>query len=384
MRTALLSHRSPIRAAALFLLCAALLLTLPFSPAIAAADGEAAALPFTPRLLDTLMNAALRDAGMRSELTDSGAAPVVTVFREEVVKAEIRFEPALGADAYPERLSAQIMNIDSSGDGYFDGVTVMDAIISACEPLLSGEERSYPILTLLDGVNIYGVDAQAFGEGFRYGLNSAWVFTAEPGSGEAGMEWPDEVSFGGWTIRHWSDSGMDYFRVHTQEEPIGVPTFYYGPDDVFTNSGDAKNVSFIFFRRYDAASVKQADVFCRYLRQLSPLNNFASRETFGDLEGRDGVIAVLFASGWDLDGYTRPLQALTDWSPWTNPEGVQLRFVPVDEGDAVESRWDEITGELGCCHALWLQRDSYSGGVTVALGFTGADGSALSLYVPEG
>lgn len=92
---------------------------------------------------------------------------------------------------------------------------------------------------------------------------------------------------------------------------------------------------------------------------------------------------IVFSDGWDLDAYSRDLQYLYDWSPWTNCDNVQLWIKPVDCGDRVASDWDRIWNQLGGSLALWIMPQMDWGGFTLALCFVdGEDGAVVRRYCP--
>lgn len=361
----------------------AFLFVLALLPVSVQADG--AVFPFTPRQLAALMNSALGSYSMRVEIIESAQGVFLSVDQQGVTKALIQFgreTPQHDPDRPVSQVTMAMQNIHRENDIYRDAVPMMDAIVAACEPGLTDVERSSPILAVLDTLESGGPLMRCDRDRFIYSLSRDWVFTVDPSrqsprlSGSPELVWPDSASYNGYTISHWNDGTGDYFRVHDPNEPIGVPTFYLRPEDVYVADGPAKNVIFRFFRQYDAASAAQADAFCAYLRDQAYLEGYAAWYTFPDTG-----CYVVFSDGWDLDAYSRDPRLLFDWGPWTNCDNHRLSFRLVDYGNRIESGWGSIWNELQGSTALWLMPQESWGGLTIALCFTdGEDGSVLRRY----
>ena len=374
--------------ALVLILCA----LLPFaSPRAEAVDS---AFPFTPRELEAIMSRHLAPNGFTAAMSQDADGVFLTVYRDGAVKAEVRFGPDGALQHDPDGSIAKIVvkfqNMTRADGGPDEAAAIMDAIVAACEPGWDGEMRSRPILRGFDAFELLGPVSRYDGEHYLFSFSRDWVFTVEPSRpdpsvyGLPAIDWADGVPVNGYVVKHSSDGVCDFFYVHRAGSPMGEPTFLIGPEDSY-GSVPGKNVVFRFFREVgsNSASAEQAEAFCAYLRSQASFEGYAAAYSFPASSTSGSGTYIVFSDGWDLDAYSRDLQYLYDWSPWTNCDNVQLWIKPVDYGDRVASDWDRIWNQLGGSLALWIMPQMDWGGFTLALCFVdGEDGAVVRRYCP--
>ncbi len=376
----------------LFALVLALCSLLSF--ASARAEASDSAFSFTPRELGLSLSKHLEYVHMTVTMSESPEGVFLTVCRGDTVKAVIQFGPDGALQRSPDggitQIVAKFQNMSRENGGPDEAASIMDAIVAACEPTWDSEQRSRPILRGFDAFELFGPVVHYDGEKYLFSFSRDWVFTVRPSRpdpsvcGLTPVDWADGVFVDGYVVNHTSDGVCDFFYVHRSGSPQGDPSFLIGPEDSYA-SVPGKNVVFRFFREYSSNSVSDAaaDAFCAYLRSQASFEGYASSYRFPTSSTQGSGTYIVFVDGWDLDAYSRDLQYLYDWSPWTNCDNIQLWVKPVNYGNCVASEWDTIWNRLGGSIALWVMPQTGWGGYTLALCFVdGEDGSVVRHYCP--
>ena len=188
-----------------------------------------------------------------------------------------------------------------------------------------------------------------------------------------------EASYNGFSVGAWTGDGdygstVSYYRLYdSPSQRMGEPIFYSdSASDVYTNIYTGWDVTITFYRPYLSPTHEQAEAFYQYLlAEVRDQSKEGYAGWFSSIDQETGYerIFCYLIEGWNLDNTERDLQNLWDRNPWMNGNAGLLELDYIDYGNAIERNWSYISQSRHCSFAIWIQRFTAWGGITVGFRF---------------